>query len=289
LGLGAGLRAAVRRHPLGSFVVLAYVFSWSYWLLIIFTAPEMSHFPGLLGPMFAAFTVGFLVEGGAGVRSLLSRMFRWRVPLRWYGAALVPAAAGLIGMAVVAMSGSGWPSSDELSTMPGLPAAGFLGVLLMVFVINGYGEEVGWRGFAWGRFRERHNTAASAGLLGVIWAGWHLPVFWIDTGMSDLDWFIIPGWVVGLMAGSVVLGWLYERAEGSLLIVALFHTWLNMSSATAATEGLPAAVTTVAVIVWAVSILRRVQTQPSQSPEHLAPPVHELPRPRNGDKAPTPL
>jgi hypothetical protein len=68
---------------------------------------------------------------------------------------------------------------------------------------------------------------------------------------------VIPGWIIGLMAGSVVLGWLYEQAGSSLLIVALFHTFLNMAIATSATEGLPAAITTATVIVWSIFILRR--------------------------------
>jgi membrane protease YdiL (CAAX protease family) len=109
----------------------------------------------------------------------------------------------------------------------------------MVLVINGYGEEVGWRGFAWTRLRERHSMAGAAARLGLVWAGWHLPVFWLDTGMRNLQWFVIPGWIIGLMAGAVVLVWLYERACSSLLIVAMFHTLLNVASATLATEGLP--------------------------------------------------
>jgi membrane protease YdiL (CAAX protease family) len=216
--------------------------------------------------MLAAFAVSVLVDGGAGGRLLLSRMFRWRVPLRWYLAALVPAATGLIGVTVVALAGTGWPAPEEVSTMPGLPASSFFGLLVMVFVINGYGEEVGWRGFAWPRLRGRHSVAASAGLLGLIWAGWHLPTFWIDTGMSDLDWFVIPAWIIGLMAGSVVLGWLYERADSSLLIVALFHTFLNLASATPATEGLPAAITTATVIVWSILLLRREATAAASGP-----------------------
>ncbi len=260
-GVRGGFNSAIRRRPLGAFFVLAYVFSWSYWLPVAFAGGDLSHFPGLLGPMLAGITVTFLVEGGVGLRSLQSHMFRWRVPIGWYLVALVPAVAGAIAVAVIALAGTGWPALEDLSTMPGLPAAGFVGVLVMVLVINGFGEEVGWRGFAWSRLRDRLSLAGSAALLGVIWAGWHLPVFWIDTGMRNLDWFIIPGWVIGLMAGAVVLGWLYERARSSLFIVALFHTFLNMASATPATEGAPAAVTTMVVIVWAVLILRRERSR----------------------------
>jgi membrane protease YdiL (CAAX protease family) len=256
-----GFGAVVRRHSLAAFVVLAYVFSWSYWVAIALTGGHGSHFPGLLGPLLAAFTVTFINQGRAGARDLLSQMFRWRVRLRWYAAALAPAVAGSATVAVLAVADNRWPTLHDLSTMPGLPSAGFGALLAMVLVINGYGEEVGWRGFAWARLRERHSIAGAAALLGIVWAGWHLPVFWLDTGMRDLDRFVIPGWIIGLIAGAVVLGWLYERARSSLLIVAIFHTLLNLASATLATEGLPAAVTTTAVIFWAVVILRRERSR----------------------------
>jgi membrane protease YdiL (CAAX protease family) len=91
--------------------------------------------------------------------------------------------------------------------------------------------------------------------------------------MRNLEWFVIPGWIIGLMAGAVVLGWLYERTASSLLIVAMFHTLLNMASATLATEGLPAAVTTTAVIIWAIVILRRERSRPEPGPTPLKDPV----------------
>jgi membrane protease YdiL (CAAX protease family) len=127
----------------------------------------------------------------------------------------------------------------------------------MVLVVNGFGEEVGWRGVAWPRLRERHTIAGAALLLTVPWAIWHLPAFWLATGLADLPLAAVPGWLVGLGAGAVVLGWLYERARCSILIVALFHASLNMASATDGTAGLPAAVVTAAVIFAAVAILRR--------------------------------
>jgi hypothetical protein len=59
-----------------------------------------------------------------------------------------------------------------------------------------------------------------------------------------------------MAAGAVVLGWLYEQAHSSILVVALFHACLNMASATRGTEGLVAAVVSIVVIGWAVVILR---------------------------------
>lgn len=74
--------------------------------------------------------------------------------------------------------------------------------------------------------------------------------------MRGFELLVVPGWLLGLAAGAVVLGWLYERARSSLLLVALFHTLLNMASATRGTEGIPAGVVSGMVILWAIAILR---------------------------------
>lgn len=249
------LAAAVRRHPHGAFFVLAYALSWGYWIPAALAGGRLSHFPGLLGPMVAAFVVAAVRQGRCGVRDLLRRMAKWRVPAVWYAVAAVPAAVGLA-LGGLALAGRGRPTVEDLSTMPGLPAIGWLGVLALVLIVNGYGEEVGWRGHAWPRLRERHTTAGAALILAILWAGWHLPTFWMDTGMRDFDLLILPGWLVGLAAGAVVLGWIYERTGSSLLIVALFHALINMAGATLATEGVPAVAVTIVVIGWAVAILR---------------------------------
>jgi membrane protease YdiL (CAAX protease family) len=192
--------------------------------------------------MLAAIVTTAIGDGSAALRGLLARMVRWRIPARWYLAALVPAAAALLTLSAMAAAGYAWPSWSALREMAGLPLLGWFGVLALVVVINGYGEEVGWRGFVWSRLRESHSLGGAALILALPWALWHTPTFWLDTGMADLDLIVIPGWLTGLAAGSVVLGWLYERSESSLLVVALFHAVLNMASATTATEGTPAAV-----------------------------------------------
>jgi membrane protease YdiL (CAAX protease family) len=251
---GRGVLAAVRRRPLAAFFLLAYLISWGYWVPVAAAGGHLSHFPGLLGPMLAAFAVSAVVAGRAGVADLLRRMASWRVPVRWYAAVLVPLAAAAAALAVASAFGA-MPSLDRLSRMPGLPAAGWFAVLVLAFLVNGYGEETGWRGFAWPRLRERHGLAGAALLLTGPWALWHLPTFWLDTGLRGFAPVMVPGFLVGMAAGAVVLGWLYERTRGSVLVVALWHAALNMASATEGTEDVAAAATAV-VIVWAVLILR---------------------------------
>lgn len=258
---------SIRRHPLRGFFVLAYLFSWGYWIPVALAGGHWSHFPGLTGPMLSALVVTALTQGTSGLHELLARATRWRIPVRLYLACALPAGVAAATIASAAAVGVEAPSLDELSTMPGLPTLGWFGVLALVVVINGYGEETGWRGQAWPALRQRHTLAGAALLLAVPWAIWHLPTFWIDSGMRGFPLVMIPGFLVGLAAGAVVLGRLFEQARQSLVAVALWHGVLNMASATKGTEGVAAAAVTTVVIIWAIRILRaKHQSRPPTRP-----------------------
>ncbi len=255
---GTGVRTAVRRHPLFAYFALVYAFSWGYWIPDALSGGHVSHFPGLLGPMLAAFVVTAAVEGGPGVRDLVARMGRWRIPLRWYAAAVVPLAVALLAAAVLAIFGEDFPTLDRFATMKGIPNAGILATFGLVLLVNAYGEETGWRGFATPRLRERHTLVGASLILSLFWALWHVPTFFLDTGYRGFPAFMFPGFFLGIFAGAVVLTWLYEASGRSVLIVALWHAFLNMASATDAGEGIIAAIVTVAVIVWSIGITNRV-------------------------------
>jgi len=66
---------------------------------------------------------------------------------------------------------------------------------------------------------------------------------------------LMIGWLVGLTSGSVVLTWIYAHAHHSILVVALWHTAFNFTSATDATAGLPAALSSTVVMIGAVAIV----------------------------------
>jgi uncharacterized protein len=81
------LVSLMRRHPLITFFVLAYVLSWWPWILY---AIDLSPQPIVgFGPFLAAIVVLAISRGKTGVVGLLRRMVRWRVGLRWYAVAIV--------------------------------------------------------------------------------------------------------------------------------------------------------------------------------------------------------
>ena len=98
-------------------------------------------------------------------------------------------------------------------------------LLLIALVIPAILEEVGWRGYALPRLQHSFGALRASLILGVIWAGLHLPLWLLpDFGFADQS---IPLYVVQVMAFSVVLAWLYNATGGSLLLTGIAHAAIN--------------------------------------------------------------
>lgn len=65
-------------------------------------------------------------------------------------------------------------------------------------------------------------------LLGVLWALWHLPLFFLHGSGSDGQSF--PIYLLHVTALSVAMAWLYWKTGGSLLLVMLMHASVNTTT-----------------------------------------------------------
>lgn len=248
-----------RQHPIAAFGVVAYAVSWACWIPIALRHDVVergdgwpTHFPGLLGPLVAALVVTALIGGRPGLRELSRHMTRWR--LGWSGWAL--ALGTPILLIVVSLPFDVHRSWGSFGDFNGLPHFGPLGVWLALILINGFGEETGWRGFVLPRLRAKYGLVTSSLVLTVLWGAWHAPLFVILETFRGFNAGSLVGFVIGLAAGSLVLAWLYERTGASILAVAVWHATYNVAAATghSAVRG---AIATTLVIMWAVVIVVR--------------------------------
>ncbi|HEY6664293.1 MAG TPA: CPBP family intramembrane glutamic endopeptidase [Propionibacteriaceae bacterium] len=212
----------VRRYPLTTFFVLACALSWWPWILYsvgLVPTPIVG-----VGPFLAALVVLAVTEGKSGVVGLLRRMVRWRVGLQWYAVALLlPIVVTLAAAALNVFLLGAQPSSSAVD--PGglwtLLSTFFL--LLLIPGIGGSWEEPGFRGYALPRLQVGRSALRASGILGVLWAFWHLPL--VVTGVDT--------WIDGFLFTIVwtpVFTWLFNNAAGSVLIVMLFHNMNNAFS-----------------------------------------------------------
>ena len=227
------------------FYALAYAFSWAWvipWAATGHTVYQgtgwPTHLPSLLGPLLAAFAVTARTGGVPAIRDLVSRMGRWQIGWRWWLAALSPIAFFAAGLAGLVLTGN-MSTRADFSRFSGISdSIGLAGMILTVIVVNGFGEETGWRGYALPQLQRRFSPLTATLIVAAGWAGWHIPQFFYLNSYKNFQPAMLAVFVFGLACGAVVATWLYNRSGSSILAVVVWHGLYNAFGASkAATSG----------------------------------------------------
>jgi membrane protease YdiL (CAAX protease family) len=234
---GASGEGLLTRHPLVFFFLIAYAGAWLIEVpialsetgtgLLPFTIPRPLLALAIaaatfLGPTLSAYIMTYMTEGRIGIRHLLRRYVLWRVGLRWYLFILlgIPAIELLGAIVVPGALASFQPLT--LSLVLTYPIA-----FASTFILGGpLGEEPGWRGFALPRLQPLHGPLVGSIILGILWACWHLPLFWSGVWTPPT----IPNIVMFILMTTsltIIMTWVFNNAKGSLLITMLMHASFN--------------------------------------------------------------
>ncbi len=219
-----------RQRALIPFFVLAFALPWGVWLTTILEQQGALgwHVPSSLafwlGLTVATYGVAALSGGWPAVRDLLVRLVRVRGP--WWvwvlAAALTPATATVAAL-VGTLAGHPLNVGVEVAAAA-LP--GILALNLWLFLIT---EETAWRGFALPRLQAALSPLGAAIVLGLIWGVWHLPLFFTRATFQARIPFV--GFMLSILATSVIITWLFDRARGSVLLAAVFHAVTDVAIA----------------------------------------------------------
>ena len=221
------LRIAVK-YPITSFTLLTFAISWSLWIPQALYSQGYTNIQiplwglGSFGPTIAGIIVLYLLSGTGGLKELWSRLRDWKFPVKWYGFILFfPAAMIMAAFLVHYILGGSIPTLNLMESLPMIIPT----FLLVLFLGGPLNEEFGWRGFMLPRLLTTKEPFTASMILGVIWAIWHLPLFWIAGASQEgipVSWVLLQ-----VMALSVIFTWVYKRTRGSLLVALIFHGALN--------------------------------------------------------------
>ncbi len=210
--------------------------SWGWWFKLIFSTPADALMSGNLPPTFFIFALigGFgpsisgiilslITEGKKGIGAIFTKNKKENNSIGWWIAAIltVPLLT-LLQTGLHAITGRG--VTYNISSM----------ILIMGLVwplFSSFGEEIGWRGYALPKMQERYGTIAAGLLLGLIWGLWHLPSDYI--AYSSYGWLFIPIFLllgpVTLTAHSVIMTFIYNKTNGNLFPMILYHYTITMA------------------------------------------------------------
>jgi uncharacterized protein len=214
----------IHRNPVKCYFVLAFAVSWAG-ALAVAAIPLIRHeplpkmtgilmFPAmLLGPSLAGILLTLYLDGTKGLQGLVSRIFRKRIPGKWFGPLLIPPALilGVLFFLKEIVSPVYSPNLFLFGILFGVPA-GFL-------------EEIGWTGFAFPRMHLKNDAQGPSILLGALWSCWHLPVInYLGTASPHGDYWLAYffAFAFAMTAMRVLIGWLYTNTK-SVLIAQLMH------------------------------------------------------------------
>lgn len=231
-----GVAHLLRRRPLLSFFVLAYAISWI--LSIPFILADWGVIKGDLtivfalksyGPLAAAFIMTFVLEGKAGVQRL-QRSFR---ELRGGWALMLFIFLGIPALLMAGILLQPTKLDGFVGLSPALLVNYAVMFVLVTFGGGPVGEEPGWRGFALSRLQQRHGPLWGTLLLSIVWTCWHLPDFLTRAqgGGPGPGWQAFftnfPIFLLLVTALAILMTWVYNKSNGSLLTAILAHASVN--------------------------------------------------------------
>lgn len=176
---------------------------------------------GTAAPAAVALALTACSSGNSGLRAVLSHLVQGNVGFRWYLFAILymPVVKAAVALSY-ALVMDRWPAFGYEG-----PVVIFIAILLSTPVQAG--EEIGWRGYALPKMAARFGLGPASILVGLVWGVWHLPLFFLPR--ADKYGQSFPLYVLGVVAFSVAIAWLYGHTQGSLLLTMLMHSAFNQT------------------------------------------------------------
>ena len=251
-------QVVTRSQRLSAFAVL--VMSLEAVTFVARLDPAITPFVLVFIPAVAAVAVSAVSGGRPAIVSLIRRLVRVRVGLRWY---LLAVGIPIVEKLAVDVTGAllGISTPDRLVSALTVPAL----LVPLVVVVPAILEELGWRGFGvQAAVEQGHSPAWAALVVAALFLTLHLPLYLPGQLYAGLPFWPLP---LSLLAASVLLTWIYLRTR-SVLITGLMHAAFNAT--VPLTWGLPAdwvwQARAISLILIAALVVGRVGTSWWRSP-----------------------
>jgi membrane protease YdiL (CAAX protease family) len=216
------------------FFALAYSWSWLFWVLAASSGLSTDEFAvqlliamGGISPILFAVALTYITQEREGRHVYWQRVIEFgRIKIRWYAVVLllVPLLTALAALLDVLLGGSGG-RLEAATRFLSQPLAILPFAVFMLF-FGPVPEELGWRGYALDRLQVKWSALGSSLVLGVVWALWHLPLFFTDgTYQNSLGVGTLSFWIfmIEVIPKSILITWIFNNNRGSTLSAVLLH------------------------------------------------------------------
>ena len=209
------------------FFIIAFLVAWFFFITAglisnnaqFSTLSRLLVFIGVISPGLVAIIITAKTQGVEGVKLLIGKISFKNTSVMWYVFAITfVALIKVLAALVFFLLYNSWPQFGTTSWYV------MLGAIAVSTWVQA-GEEIGWRGYALPLMSKKFGLAISSVLLGIIWAVWHIPFFYLEA--ADTFHQSFPLYLLQVTGLSVIMAWLFWKVNGNLLPVMVFHAAIN--------------------------------------------------------------
>lgn len=207
------INSILQRYSVAIFSALTILLSFAAYLLPL--PRQAVPFVIILIPAILAVLMAAMTGGASAVRTLLDRLTRWRVSLKWLLIAIAVPFAMRLAISLIALLLGLIPS---IQLRPLTPAEAIL--LVVIFIIGAIPEELGWRGYVLPKLLQSYPPVVASLIIGVLWGAVHLVLHLPGMPNEGLSGILTMLQLIGL---SILLTWVFVQGGNNILLTSLFH------------------------------------------------------------------
>lgn len=244
------------------FFVLAYLFTWMFWIPAIFVPENIGIILMLIGLIAPAVisTIFVLASDSEALKEDLKNKVFGFYKVKWQNVILAIIVFAAIIVASILLSLLFGQSIEQFAftkdfSFTGVGIAGAFITILVASII----EEVGWKGYCEDSIGDYMNWFWESVIFGVLWSLWHLPLLFIP-GTYQAGLMVNPLYVANFFISGVPMGfiitWVYLVSDRSILACMVFHLFVNfmqekiaMTPETKCVETIVATIATIVIVL----------------------------------------
>ena len=215
------------------FFVLAYLFTWIFWIPAIFVTENLGAvlmLIGLIAPAVVS-TVFILSSGSDALKRDLRNKLIGFYKVKWLNVFLAVFVFAVIVACSILLSLAFGQSIDQFAFTEDFSFTGVgIGSALITIALASVIEEVGWKGYCEDSIGNYMNWFWESLIFGALWSLWHLPLIFIK-GTYQAGLMVNPLYVVNFFISGIPLGfiitWVYLVSDRSILACMVFHLFVN--------------------------------------------------------------
>ncbi len=243
------------------FFLLAYLFTWVFWIPAIFIAEDIGAILmviGLFAPAVVS-TIFVLVSGSDALKKDLRNKIIGFYKVNWRNVFFAVLVFAAVVVCSILLSLAFGQSLSQFSFTEDFSFTGVgIGNALLTITLASIIEEVGWKGYCEDSIGSYMNWFWESLIFGVLWSFWHFPLIFIkgtyQAGLMVDPLYVVTFFISGIPLGFIIT-WVYLVSDRSILACMVFHLFVNFMQEKIAMTPETKCVETIVITLAAVIIV----------------------------------